>query len=198
MKSIDLDQIYRFVSVTHQLRDVQRKIYAAKTNRMENDAEHQYQMALITWYLVDALELDLDKEKVLRYALIHDFVEVYAGDVGFFDPNRNEATKKENEKKAAQQLKKEFPEFKELHQMIDGYEARTDNESKFVHAMDKILPIWNMHLDGGKMWREINVTLPMLIDKKGPHAAIHPDTKKLFDETIKRLQKEENTLFGKH
>lgn len=195
MTSIDLDQVYRFLDITHQLREVQRKIHATKTERMENDAEHQYQMALVVWYLNDSMKLNMNTGKLTQYALIHDFVEVYAGDVGFFDPQRDEKVKKEKEKQAAQRLKREFPEFEELHQMIDRYESQADPESRFVHAMDKLLPIWNTYLDDGRAWKRMNVTLPMVIEKKKSHMEENPAVKAWFEETIQRLKKEEDRLF---
>lgn len=63
---------------------VDRNHHILGSDRAENDVEHSYSVAILCWYLNDKLKLNLDIAKVLKYALVHDFPEVYAGDVNTF------------------------------------------------------------------------------------------------------------------
>ena len=71
----------RFVALTHKVQGVKRTNLAPDGERRENDAEHSFQVAMVAWYLVDALNLKLNRVRLLQYALVHDIAEVYAEDI---------------------------------------------------------------------------------------------------------------------
>src|SRR6185503_15785376 len=96
---------------------VERVAHVGSRESKENDAEHSYSLSMLAWYMTDAFELALDKNTLLRYALVHDLVEAYAGDTYIWDEARKK-TKHEREEKARLQLIDEFPEFKDLHATI--------------------------------------------------------------------------------
>lgn len=76
-----------FFSLQQMLIDlslINRNHYLANTNRRENDIEHSLTVAILSWYVHDKYKLNLDIAKILKYAIVHDFVEVYAGDVNTF------------------------------------------------------------------------------------------------------------------
>jgi putative hydrolase of HD superfamily len=187
-----VEKILKFVQLTHQLQKVERTILIPGTKRRENDLEHQYQLALVAWYIVSSEKLKLNLFKVVQYALVHDFVEVYAGDTFFFG---NRAGKEARERKAAGRIKKEFPEFKDLHRIIAAYESKKDKESKFVYALDKILPMYNVYLDGGRTWRKHKLDLKTLVDKKKEKVRLSPELKRHFEEIILTIGKKEKELF---
>ena len=167
-------------------------------DRYENDTEHSYQLAMLALYIVNSQKLDLNHELILKYALIHDLVEVYAGDTYIYSTDTKEInSKEEREKKAMRQLKREFPEFPELHKIIKDYETKINKESRFIYSLDKIQPILNVYTDNGKTFKQEGVTLQMLIDCKKDKVAVSPEVKIYFDELIKLLKKEEKTLFKK-
>ena len=99
---------------------------------------------------------------------MHDLVEVYAGDTPAVQKGYEEAkrTKQEREEKAALRLRKEFGEFPELHDLIDAYELRSDEESKFIYALDKIIPVMNIYLDEGHSWKIHDISLDDIIENK--------------------------------
>src|SRR6266498_1836918 len=194
MKS-NLLKIVKFIQLTHEFQSVTRRIFVVGDSRRENDMEHSFQLALLAWYIADSEKLALDKNRLVQYALIHDLVEVYAGDTVPYGDKALLATKKEREYNAAQRLQKEVPEFKDLHRLIEKYEARTDKESKFVYALDKIIPIFNIYLDSGHTWQADGVTLDMLIAYKTDKVAFDERIKKYFDELVRILKKEEVNLF---
>lgn len=190
-------QICKFVEMLKKFQKVERVVRVQGEERWENDTEHCYELALTAWYLVDRNDLDLNKDLVIQYALIHDLVEVYAGDTYIYSEDKNEhATKQQREEDAARRLKDEFPEFPDLHATIQNYEKKSDKESKFVYALDKIQPVLNIYVDGGRTWKERNITIQMLVDHKKDKVALSPKIEYYFNELIALLRKEETTLFG--
>ena len=194
---INLPKVLDFVKLLNKFRQVERVVKVPNQERWENDVEHSYQLALLAWYLVDSNKLNLDKNLILKYALIHDFVEVYAGDTYIYSKNPlDHSTKKNRETKATERLKKEFLEFGDFHTLIDRYEKREDKESKFIYALDKVYPILNIYVDNGRTWKLKEITLQMLIDHKKDKVALSPEIEPYFKELIELLSKEEAKLFG--
>lgn len=185
-----------FAKMLNELQAVERVIRVKGSERWENDTEHSYSLAMLAWYILDAEKLPLDRDKVLRYALAHDLVEIYAGDTYLFSEDAALlSSKSERERLAAERLAKELPEVPEMHQAIRAYIAKDDTESRFVYALDKIEPILKIYLDDGRTWNEKKVTLEMIYEKKKDKVALSPEIQKYFDEFMALLRKEENRLF---
>ncbi len=195
-----MDELLKFVKLTQEFRAVKRKIALPKENREENDAEHSYQLAIVAWYLISTQGLKLDLSLALRYALVHDLVEVYAGDTPAIQKGYEEVqrTKHEREEKAALRLRKEFGEFPEMHALIDAYELRPDEESKFIYALDKIIPVMNIYLDEGHSWKIHNISLDDIIENKKNKVLVSEEVKKYFDKIVERLRENQATLFSKN
>jgi putative hydrolase of HD superfamily len=191
-----LENVLRFVNLLNKYRTVKREILVNSEDRLENDIEHSYQLAMLGWYLADSEKLSLDKNLLVKYALVHDLVEVYAGDTFAFADEDLKRGKIEKEREAIEQLKQEFPEFKELHELIHNYEERTDSESNFIYALDKLQPTLNIYTDGGRSWRRDGVTLQMIIDYKNDKISEIPELKKYFDELILLLKQKNKELFN--
>ena len=196
---LDLQKILGFVRLLNAFRQVRRALRVNSEERLENDVEHSYYLGMLAWYIADSHHLALDKDLILKYALVHDIVEVHAGDTYVFTTDAKKRDSKEaREKKAILQLQKEFPEFGDLHKLIAGYEKREDDESRFVYALDKIQPVLNIYLDNGRTWKENGVTIQMLVDFKKEKTALSPEVHSCFDELIGLLKKDEAKLFGKN
>jgi len=193
----NLGGILNIVRLLNQFRLVERSVRVNNAERFENDVEHSYNLAFLAWYIIADNKLDLDRDLVLKYSLIHDLVEVYAGDTYLFTTNEEErSTKVQRETDAALRLKQEIPEFAELHELIKRYEEREDKESRFVYALDKIQPMLNIYTDNGRTWKEKGVTVDMLIEYKKEKVAISPEIEMYFNELIELLRDEEERLFG--
>lgn len=150
-----------FIRFTIDFQKVKRDIYAAGEDRMENDAEHSFQLAMACWFFNATEKLGLNEEKILKYALIHDLVEVYAGDTPAFTQDKNLSnSKQERENHAAELISKKFDHFKQLSGFIDAYITKDDRESVFVYCFDKLLPIINIWLDDNRTWNEGRGSLP--------------------------------------
>lgn len=156
---------------------------------MENDAEHSFQLAFIAWYLVEKEKLPLNKEKVLLYAMCHDIVEVYAGDVMFYRTKKENDQKMTQEKDALNKLKQEYDYFPALAETISAYESKSDEESKFIYALDKILPIMNIQLDEGRSWHLHNISFEELYNAKLKKVTSDPVVQKYFILIVEVLKK---------
>jgi putative hydrolases of HD superfamily len=184
-----INDLLKFTKLVHRFQQVNRRVLIPKTERWENDLEHSYQLTLTAWYLIEKNNLKLDIDKVLKYAIIHDIVEAYAGDTYIYGDQKHVSSKKTREDLAAKRLEKEFPKFKSLHKLISAYEDKKDQESKFIYALDKLIPIMNIHLDNGRTWKKENVTLEMLIEHKSSKVALDKTVQLYFFEMVELLKK---------
>jgi len=172
-KESNLKGLLNIAALTHSFQQIRRRIYATGEDRMENDAEHSFQLAFVAWYLIEKENLGLDKEKVLRYALCHDIVEVFAGDVFFHRTAEEEQKKIDLEKEAAEKLAETYPDFPALTDTLRAYEEKADPESKFIYALDKLLPMLNIMLDDGRSWQADEISLEKIYE--GKHSKISHD-----------------------
>ncbi len=192
-RAMTIHNLIAFMQLLLAVQQVRRRSFANGEDRKENDSEHQYQLAMTAWYVIQAEGLDLDISRAIQYGLVHDMVEVYAGDFWVYGSRLG---KEEREREAGERLKKEFPDFPALHDLIEKYEQRSDRESVFVYALDKLIPIVNIYLDGGRSWKECGVTRDMLIENKTEKIACSPEVTRYFKEIIAILKKEEPELFA--
>jgi len=193
---MNLQNILKFTKFTHKFQQVIRKIYVTGAERDENDLEHAGQLALLGWYIAESENLDLDIEKIMRYSLAHDLVEVYAGDTFFHTTDQTlKDSKEEREDEALRVIKKEFSEFPELISTISSYEEKKDPEARFIYALDKILPVLNVYLDNGRSWKRDNVSLEM-VRTKDKKIAESDNLLKLWLEFVQILEGNKKELFG--
>jgi putative hydrolases of HD superfamily len=186
-----------FVNFTHEFQQVTRVARIPFGNRMENDAEHSYQLAMVAWFLIDQDKLKLNKELCFMYALSHDLIEVYAGDTPVHDKKAS-LSKHAREEKALKKIKKKFSNFKSLISVIDKYEKRVDEESKFIYALDKILPLIQCYLEKGAIWKEYNMSLQDVIDNKNKKIALSKSVDVYWQELLAELTKNKKKLFPKN
>ncbi len=190
---MELEGILKFAKLIHEFQNIERSLWLKGREHPENDAEHSYQLAMISWYVVSTYKLPLNVDKVIKYALMHDLVEVYAGDTDAFDKDPEQhASKAEREHLALEKLKLEFTEFPEMTDLITVYENREDHESKFVYALDKVVAPINIYFDSGRTWKHKGITFKKLLENKLPKVAAHPEVKKYFDQLVDILEKEQH------
>ncbi|HSX18412.1 MAG TPA: HD domain-containing protein [Candidatus Saccharimonadales bacterium] len=192
----DLKTLLDFVKFTHEIREVTRTIHFEHDKRQENDMEHGYQLALVAWFLIENDKLPLDKFRCVGMALVHDTIEVYSGDVSAHLPGAYHPSRKKNEALAAAKLKKRWPNFKSLHDLVDEYEALQTPEAVFVYALDKLIPIINIYLYGGRSWHLMDISLDDLKRIKVGKVDISAEINKYYQEFLKILERQPE-LFGK-
>lgn len=193
-----LEESLKFLKLLRDLEKVERTIYRSESKK-ENDVEHSYQVAMMSWFLSDQFNLKLSKEKLLMYGLVHDLIEVYAGDTpAYFQNHPNSAdTKKEREEKALVLIREEVSNFKDLLDAIEKYEHRQDKESVFVYEVDKLVPLLNLYLDDGYGWNKLGLTLEQIKKEKRSKITSTKELVDLLEEALRRCQEEEEKLFEK-
>ncbi len=191
-----LERLIDFVQFTHEFQQVVRVARIPYGNRMENDAEHSYQLAMVAWFLIDQDKLKLNKELCFMYALAHDLVEVYAGDTFAYD-KKAVLSKHTREKESLKKIKEQFSHFKSLIQTIEKYEEKSDAESTFIYALDKILPPLQCYLEDGAIWKEYGMSLQDVIEMKNNKIATSKDVNTYWVELLAEITKQEKKLFKK-
>jgi putative hydrolase of HD superfamily len=177
MNSKRIDKLIKFLKEIEKLKFIYRRVYLSDRKRKENDAEHSWHLAMF----IILFEKDFPKlnpEKMLKMALIHDLVEIYAGDTFSFDKSAL-ASKNDREEKAAKKLFKLLPADleREFNKIFREYDERKTPEAKFTQSFDKLLPILQNILSRGKAWEEFRITKQNVEDHKRKY---HLHNKKIF------------------
>jgi 5'-deoxynucleotidase YfbR-like HD superfamily hydrolase len=134
-----IDRLAELQQLIADFADVLRAVPLMNKGRRENDVDHSFGLAITCWYLAPKIAPNLSLEKILQYALAHDFVEIYSGDAFAFDAQA--VSKKDGkETEALRELRTEWPDFQELSAAAEAYKNKADPEARFVYTIDKILP----------------------------------------------------------
>lgn len=182
MKPVKLARLKEFWKFLEKFRTIERKIHTASGDRLENDSEHTFNLALLAWF-VSADRDDLNTNKVLKLALVHDLIEVYAGDAAFFETNKMQQ-KRRLEKQAVETLSQEWADFKDLKSLVKEYEDRQTTEAKFVYALDKIAPLLNNYLTGAVSWQQFKIPYETVKSHKAEKVALDPQVLAIYKELI--------------
>lgn len=185
---MSLDKLLDFVRFTHEIRAVKRAIQL-EAGVYENDSEHMYQLALVSWFLIENDGLKLDKYRVVGMAITQDVTEVYSGDTNAHASAAERAAHEKRGKKAIARLKQQWPTFTSLHELIDEYQQRQTPEAKFVYALDKLLPVVNIYLYEGRSLQEQGIDFAEVRRNKDDKMKISPDINKYYHQLIKILEK---------
>jgi len=157
-----------FIREIDKLKQVLRRTILMDASRRENDAEHMWHMAvaaiLFAEYSNNSKELDIFK--VLKMAVVHDIVEIYAGDTFAYDEQAH-IDKEEREKESADKIFGLLPEDQknEFRSLWDEFEAAETIEAKYARAIDKFMPILHNYTTKGKQWHNYGVTSDKVLAK---------------------------------
>jgi putative hydrolase of HD superfamily len=160
----------RFVLEVDKLKQILRRSYVTDGSRRENDAEHSWHLGLMALLLREhSPDTNLDILRVLGMVLVHDLVEIYAGDTLVYDI-AGEQLKYEREVRAADELFAMLPkdQTSEIRALWDEFEARVTAEAKYARALDRLQPILLNYSTGGRTWQENNVTFEMTMNLNPP------------------------------
>lgn len=130
------------------------------------------------------------------YALAHDLVEIYAGDTFFLDAKHAES-KQKREHEALKKIQKRFSKFTQLIQIIEKYEKKEDEESKFIYALDKIIPPIQVYMEKGKLWHDKNSHFEDVRENKSKKIAVSPAVDVYWQELLTELTKNKKKYFPK-
>ncbi len=154
-----LKQQLDFILELDKEKNVLRQTHLSGHGRRENDAEHAWHMAIMAYLLREYSNEPIDIARVMLMCLIHDVVEIDAGDTYAYDPEGLK-TQQAREAAAKERIFSLLPEEQkdELGRLFDEFEAGQTAESRFAHAMDNLQPLLLNNSNNGKDWREHQIT----------------------------------------
>ena len=156
-----------FIKEIDKIKFIQRKTKLLNSNRHENDAEHSWHLAVMTLVLAEHANTPIDVLKVVKMVLIHDVVEIDAGDTFIYDTQNNHSNTV-NERKAAERIFGLLPQQQanEFIAIWEEFEAGLTNEAKFAKSMDRLEPLLQNTSNNGGTWREFDVDYSKVYEKK--------------------------------
>lgn len=172
-------------------KNVFRQTHLSGHGRKENDAEHAWHMAVMAYMLKEYANEPVDIAKVMIMCLIHDVVEIDAGDTYAYDAE-GLTTQKEREDKAKERIFSLLPEDQktEFMSLFDEFEANETPEAKYAHAMDNFQPLILNNSNNGGDWKEHNVTAKQVYGRQTKTRAgsekIYEITDMLIKENISK------------
>ena len=155
--SIDVNNVTHFLLELDALKRVNRRSYVTHTTRRENSAEHSWHLAMACWSIAQLFELDVNHEKLLKMALVHDLGEIDAGDTFLFASSRNAAHIEERAGIARLQAERGNG-IANLAEIWEEQETGSSKETQLLRVVDRLLPfLLNLNTEG-KTWIESDVT----------------------------------------
>ncbi|BAE75274.1 5'-nucleotidase [Sodalis glossinidius str. 'morsitans'] len=171
----ELTDVVAFLIEIDKLKNIQRRTKVLNTQRQENTAEHSWHFAVAAMTLTPYADDGVDMTRVTQMALIHDIVEIDAGDVLVYDLAGREAVHA-LEAKAAQRLfgLLPAPQRRQFHELWLEYEARETPSARFALMIDRLMPVlMNLH-NQGQSWVENGITLDQVLTRNAFIAEVYP------------------------
>lgn len=174
-----------FVLEVDRLKSVLRRGYVADGSRYENSAEHSWTLALMAFVLAEHAAEPVDMSTVVRMVVIHDIVEVDAGDTYIYD-EAGTADQEAREQRAADRLfgLLPSPQAGELRALWDEFEEAVTPEARFARALDRFAGFLLNHASDGRSWHENGVTADQVHRR---NQVIDTGAPALWDEVQRRL-----------
>ncbi|MBQ3393420.1 MAG: HD domain-containing protein [Lachnospiraceae bacterium] len=169
-------------------KNIFRQTHLSGHGRNENDAEHAWHMAIMAYLLREYANEEVDITRVMLMCLIHDIVEIDAGDTYAYD-EEGLKTQKAREEAAKERIYSLLPQDQkeELTALFEEFEAYETPESKFAHAMDNLQPLILNHSNEGSDWKEHGVTAQTVY---GRQSKTRLGSEKLFEVADAILQED--------
>ncbi|MCF2669117.1 HD domain-containing protein [Faecalicatena contorta] len=161
-----LEQQFEFIREIDKEKFIGRQTYLSDGRRKENDAEHAWHMAIMTILLSEYANEEIDVLKTVTMLLIHDIVEIDAGDTYAYDEEAKK-TQKEREQKAAERIFGLLPpdQGEKFKKIWEEFEARETKEARFARTMDNLQPVMLNDATDGKAWVEHGVHLEQIMKR---------------------------------
>ncbi|WP_022747790.1 HD domain-containing protein [Lachnobacterium bovis] len=161
-----IDKLCEFFIIIDKEKEIFRQTYLADASRKENDAEHAWHMAIMVMLLKDYANEPIDELRTIEMLLVHDLVEIYAGDTYAYDEEGKKSQRK-RELESADKLFGILPEDerKMIRGLWDEFEKYETPESKFAHTMDNLQPVLLNAATGGKGWLEKKPKISQIMER---------------------------------
>ena len=175
-----LEKQMRFALEMDKQKGVGRQTYILDALRKENDAEHGWHLAVMTMLLSEYANESIDVSRTVAMVIMHDVIEIDAGDTYAYDNVANE-TKRERELIAADRIFSILPKEQEeyFRGLWDEFEENVTMEAKFAHTMDSVQPIMLNDASFGRAWREHGVYASQV--RSRVENKIRPGSEKLYE-----------------
>jgi len=179
-----------FIKEIDKMKNILRRTLVGDGSRRENDAEHSWHLAIMAMLLEEYSKEPVDISKVMKMALVHDLVEVYAGDTFAYDVEGNK-NKEARENAAAAKLFSQLPKDQEesVLDLWHEFDAMETKESKFANAMDRLQPFLSNCMTEGYTWKQGNVDRDHILKRMDP---IRTTTPKLWPFILETVDEMEN------
>ncbi len=180
-----------FIKEIDKLKYIQRKTKLFNSDRPENDAEHSWHLAMMALVLAEHSNEKIDVLKVVKMVLIHDIVEIDAGDTFIYDTQKNHSNTDE-ERLAAQRIFGLLPkeQAEGFIAVWEEFEAGITPESKFARTMDRLEPLLQNTSNQGGTWNEFGVSYEKVHAKKSimkeGSAAIWEFAEDLINDSVEK------------
>ena len=160
-----LEKKLNFIIEIDKVKNIFRKSKLFDNSRFENDAEHSWTICIMAILLKEYSNFPVNLEKVISMLLIHDIVEIDAGDTFMYSNKRNVV--KNEEKKAAERIFGLLDETQKKYfiNIWEEFEERKTNEAKFAAVFDRLEPLLQNFTLEGYAWKKYNITYEMIIEK---------------------------------
>lgn len=179
-----------FIAELDKLKRVLRQTSLLDSSRRENSAEHSWHLALMAVVLAEYAPAGVDVLHSVKMLLIHDVVEIDAGDVFCYDAGAN-VGKEEREARAASRLFGLLPEeqARELRALWDEFEAGTTTEAHFAIALDRLQPLLQNYHNQGGTWKEHGITPDQVLRRMQPIRAGAPDLWPYVTQVVEEVRR---------
>ncbi len=169
----------RFILEIDKLKTIVRRTYLLNVNRAENTAEHSWHLAIMAMLLAEHANEPVDIARVIKMVLIHDIVEIDAGDTYFYDVSA-ELDKTERERVAAERIFGILPpdQGTELRQLWEEFEASETADARFALALDRFMPQLHNYHTQGRSWAEHGITADRVLER---NASIADGSERLWE-----------------
>lgn len=155
-----------FIVEIDKLKNIYRQTYVLHEDRKENDSEHSWHLAMMAFLLAEHSNQPIDVLKVMKMVLIHDIVEIDAGDTYCYD-KEGYKDKAEREEKAAKRIFGILPDDQrdEMYSLWREFEEMNTPESKFAAVLDRVQPLTLNYRKNGISWQEHDVKMEMVLER---------------------------------
>lgn len=163
-----IEQQIAFLRELDKLKQVYRQSPLMDNSRRENSAEHSWHVALAALVLAPLADEQIDISRVVKMLLLHDIVEIDAGDTFAYDPVRR-LDQAAREEAAAQRLFGLLPEAQaaEFRALWDEFDAHATADARFAHAVDRLLPVLHNYATGGGTWKAHRLHRAQVVQRVG-------------------------------
>lgn len=164
-----LERQLAFITEIDRLKSVERRTSLADDSRLENSAEHSWHLAMMALVLAEHARESVNVARVVRMVLVHDLVEIDAGDTFCYDAAAN-VGREEREAEAAERIFGLLPEDQRdtMRALWDEFEARETVEARFANALDRMQPLLNNLATRGGSWRRHSVVKSQVVERVSP------------------------------